>query len=377
MNEWVARWGFASREFRQRPEAEAFWKSAHEELQKLNLVLMFFSVLKMSIDDIVTCSVAAEEAGFSHITVAESFYRDGFALASAIASNTNKVNFGTSVIPIYTRTPFQIAMGVSTLNEISHGRMRFLGLGVGYRNRTEQYFGIKQAQRLERMREYVEIIKQLLSGADVTYHGKLFNLQNFPKLTAEPLDIPIYFGSSAPKMLELAGKVAEGVILNSISTPEYVKFARERIADGAKSVGRDPAKTEIGHSIIYAVAEDTQKAIEAAKEDILFYLSYPELDPIIEKSSFGADVLKIRQSYMKGDKETALSLISSEMLDTFSVYGTPGECRARLRKFVGRGVTLPIIRVSMASNENHQKKAIFLRAVESLRGWRPQDASFT
>jgi len=337
----------------------------------LKLALMLFSVLRMSIDDIVTCSVAAESAGFSHITVAESFYRDGFALASAIASNTDRVNFGTSVIPIYTRTPFQIAMGASTLNEISHGRMGFLGLGVGYRSRTEQYFGIKQSRRLQRMREYVEIIKRLLSGEGVTYHGELFNFEKFPRLSAEPLEVPIYFGSSAPKMLELAGEVAEGVILNSISTPEYVKFARERIAEGARSVGRDPSKIEIGHSVIYAVSEDGQEAIEMAKEDVLFYLSYPELDPVIERSAFGADVQKIRESYNKGDNETALSLISSEMLDTFSVYGTPGECRERLRKFVGRGVTLPIIRVSMVSREAHQKKAAFLRAVESLRGWRP------
>jgi 5,10-methylenetetrahydromethanopterin reductase len=332
---------------------------------------MFFSVLKMPIDDIVACSVAAEKAGFSHVTVAESFYRDGFALASAIASNTSRVNFGTSVIPIYTRTPFQIAMGASTLNEISHGRMGFLGLGVGYRSRTEQYFGIKQAQRLERMREYVEIIRKLLSGADVTHRGKFFSFEKFPRLSAESQEIPIYFGSSAPKMLELAGRVADGVILNSISTPEYVKFACERIADGAKSVGRDPSKVEIGHSIIYAVAEDRQEAIEAAKEDVLFYFSYPELDTVIEKSAFGAEVLKIRESYLKGDKEAALSLVSSEMLDTFSVYGTPSECRERLRKFVGRGVTLPIIRVSMASREKHQEKAIFLRAVESLSGWQP------
>jgi 5,10-methylenetetrahydromethanopterin reductase len=332
---------------------------------------MFFSVLKMPFDDIIACSVAAEKAGFSHITVAESFYRDGFALASAIASHTNTVNFGTSVIPIYTRTPFQIAMGVSTLNEISHGRVGFLGLGIGYKYRTEKYFGIKQAHRLERMREYVEIIRQLLSGADVTYHGKFFNLEKFPKLSPKPQMVPIYFGSSGSKMLELAGKLADGVILNSISTPEFVDYAMERIANGAKSVGRDPSKIEIGHSIIYSVAEDRQEAIDAAKEDILFYLSYPELDPVIEKSAFGAEVLKIRESSLKGDKETALSLIGSEMLDTFSVYGTPSECRERLGRFVGRGVTLPIIRVSMASRKNYGGLAVFLRSVESLRGWQP------
>ncbi len=335
----------------------------------MKLVLTFFSVLKMPMDDIIACSVAAEKAGFSHVAVAESFYRDGFALAAAIASKTTKVNFGTSVMPIYTRTPFQIAMGAATLTQLSRGRVGFLGLGVGYRNRTEQYFGIMQAQRLERMREYVEIIRKLLSGADATYHGKFFNLEKFPKLSSEPLNIPIYFGSSGPRMLELVGKVADGVILNSISTPEYVKFARERIADGARSVGRDPSQIEIGHSVIYAVAEDSQEAIKAAKEDILFYVSYPELDPVIERSAFRTEALKMREFYLKGEKEAALSLISSEMLDAFAVYGTPRECRDRLRKFVGRGVTLPIIRVSIMPYKEHERKAIFLRAVESLKEW--------
>lgn len=255
------------------------------------------------------------------------------------------------------------------MNELSHGRMGFLGLGVGYRNRTEQYFGIKQAQRLERMTEYVEIIRKLLSGADATYHGEFFNLEKFPKLSGEPQNIPIYFGSSAPRMLELAGKVADGVIFNSISTPEYVKFARERIAEGVNSVGRNPSQIEIGHSVIYAVAEDSQEAINAAKEDVLFYVSYPELDPVIEKSAFKTEALKMRELYLKGEKEAALSLISSEMLDAFAVCGTPRECRDRLRKFVRRGITLPIIRVSIMPYKEQERKAAFLRAIESLRNW--------
>src|SRR5438309_6585023 len=115
---------------------------------------MLFSVLRMSIDDVVTCSVAAERRGFSHIAVAESFFRDGFALASAIASQTARIKFGTSVMPIYTRTPFQLAMGTNTLNEVSHGRFAFLGMGIGYKSRTEQFFGIQQKNRIERMTEY-------------------------------------------------------------------------------------------------------------------------------------------------------------------------------------------------------------------------------
>ncbi len=330
------------------------------------IALTFYSVLKMPVEDIIECSMAAEKAGFGYISVAESFYRDGFALASTIAAKTKRIRLGTSVMPIYTRTPFQLAMGTATLHELSNSRVAFLGLGVGYRARTEQYFGIKQANRIERMREYVEIIRRLLSGEDPSYHGKLFNFENFPRLSSKPMRIPIYFGSSAPRMLKLAGQVADGVILNSISTPEYVQFALERISEGAESAGRNPSEIEIGHSIIFAVADDATEAVEAAKEDILFYISYPELDPIIEKSPFQAEAIRMRELYAKGEKEEAMSLITDEMLDVFSVYGTPKECKTKLGNFLRRGITLPIIRVSNVPYKENEKKRVFMRAIRAL-----------
>jgi len=332
------------------------------------IALTFYSVLKMPVEDIIECSLAAEKAGFGYISVAESFYRDGFALASAIAAKTKRIRLGTSVMPIYTRTPFQLAMGAATLHELSGGRLGFLGLGVGYKARTEQYFGIKQSNRVERMREYVQIIRRLLSGDDPSYQGEFFNFQKFPQLSPKPLRIPIYFGSSAPRMLRLAGEVADGVILNSISTPEYVQSASDTIAEGAEGAGRDRSEIEIGHSIIFAVAEDRAEAAQAAREDILFYVSYPELDPIIEKSPFMAEAMKMRELYAKGEKEEALSLVTDEMLDEFSVYGAPEECRAKLRKFLRRGVTLPIIRVSNTPYPEKEKKRAFMRAIRALAG---------
>lgn len=251
------------------------------------------------------------------------------------------------------------------------GLMGFLGLGIGYKNRTEQYFGINQTKRLDRMREYVEIIKKLLSGEEDSYHGKFFNFEKFPKLSTEPLYIPIYFGSSATRMLELVGEVADGVILNSISTPEYVDFAREKITDGARSAGRDTSKISIGHSIIYAVADDSQEAIDAAKEDILFYISYPELDPVIERSSFKKEAVRMRELYARGDKKGALSLVTDEMLDTFAVCGTPKECMVKLQRFVRRGLDLPVIRVSVMPYKEHERKRVFMRAIESLKSWQP------
>ena len=334
-----------------------------------DLALTFYSVLRMPIADLIHCARAAEKAGFAYISVAESFYRDGPALAAALASSTREVRFGTSVFPIYTRTPFQLAMAMATLHEISRGRIGYLGLGVGYRSRLESYFGIKIEHPRARMREYVEIIRLLLSGRDATYRGRFFQFNGFPKLVERPLNIPIYFGSSGSRMLQLAGEVADGVILNSIPTPEHIQHAKRMVKQGAEKAGRDPAKVTIASSVIYSVADNLEEAAKAAKEDILFYLGYPEVTPMLEQSGFLEEAQAVRTAYRDGGKEKALGMISQRMLDSLSIHGDTARCRARLGDLVKAGLDLPIIRVSNVPYGEREKKRVFLRAIESLRNF--------
>src|ERR1051326_4124017 len=192
---------------------------------KKRLALTFYSVLKMPLPDMIFCAGEAERADFEYVSVAESFYRDASVLSSAIANNTTKIKLGSSVYPIPTRTPFQIAMATATLNEVSNKRVGFIGLGIGYRARIEQYFGLKIKDSLSKMKEYVEIIQGLLSGNDFSYKGKYFDFRDFPKLVSEPSNVSIMLGASGDKMLKLAGKVADGAILNSIGTEQYFKHA--------------------------------------------------------------------------------------------------------------------------------------------------------
>jgi 5,10-methylenetetrahydromethanopterin reductase len=334
-----------------------------------DLALTFYSVLRMPVADLIQCAQAAEKAGFKYISVAESFYRDGAALASAIACNTQQVRFGTSVFPIYTRTPFQLAMAMATLDEISGGRTGYLGLGVGYRSRTENYFGIEIQRPRQRMREYVEIIRLLLSGQDAGYQGRLFQFRGFPKLVEKPLEIPIYFGSSGSRMLELAGEVADGVILNSIVTPEHLQHAREMLVRGAARAGRDPSTLRIASSVIYSVSDDLEEATHAAREDVLFYLGYPEINPMLEQSGFLEEAELLRRVNREEGKEKALELMSQRMLDSLAIYGDAQRCRARLRELMNVGLDLPIIRVSNVPYPENDKKRVFLRAIDSLQGF--------
>ena len=341
----------------------------------MRLALTFYSVLKMPIADIISCSVAAEEAGFEYISMAESFYRDASVLATAIASKTSKVKFGSSIFPIPTRTPFQIAMAAATLNEFSRNRIGFIGLGTGYRSRIEKYFGVKVEHSLSKMKEYSEVIRGLLSGGSAasgdegsfSYQGRFFNFENFPRLVPEPLNVPILFASSGDKMLTLAGRYADGVILNSIGTPEYYRHAISMLHSSAKAAGRLSHKFEVASSIIFSVADKYEEAIEAARPDVLFYLSYSELDPVIHKTSYKNEVAQIRKANAQGRSKEALALITDKMVDELTVSGTPKECREKIKKLGDYGITLPIIRVSVQPFKESERRQIFLRAIDTLK----------
>jgi 5,10-methylenetetrahydromethanopterin reductase len=336
---------------------------------KKRLALTFYSVLKMPISDITYCSIEAERAGFEYVSVAESFYRDASVLSSAIATNTAKIKLGSSVYPIPTRTPFQIAMANATLNEVSNGRMGYIGLGVGYKARIEQYFGlrIERSLSLSKMREYAEIIKGLLSGNDFSYKGTYFDFQGFPKLVSEPPNISILLGASGDKMLNLAGKIGDGIILNSIGTEQYFKHAISVFNNSVREADRSTNTFEIASSVIFSVADKHQVAIDTARHDVLFYILYPELDPVIEKTPYIQKVAEIRKANSKGENREALSLISDDMVEDLSISGTPKECRDKIKKLYDYGVTLPIIRVSVMPFKENERKEVFLRAIAALK----------
>lgn len=277
-----------------------------------------------------------------------------------------KIKLGTSVYPIFTRTPFQIAMASATLNEVSNGRVGFIGLGVGYKARIEQYFGVKIEKRMDRMRESIEIIRGLLSGEQFSYNGKIFSFEEFPPLLPNKLHLPILIGTSASKMLRLAGRLADGVVLNSIGTGQYFEYAISEIKEGAESSGRDAEELEIAASMIVSAADTKEDAVEAARPDVLFYLLYPELDPVIAKTTYVKDVDKIRTLVELGARSEALKLVTDEMVDDLAIAGTADECREKVLNLKDQGITLPILRVSVQPFGESERKHVFLRTLKAL-----------
>lgn len=333
------------------------------------LALTFYSLLDIPIRDVVECYQAAERAGFEYGVMSESAGRDAFAILTSVALATGTLKLGTNIIPIYNRTPMQTAASALTLNEISGGRFRILGLGTSYRKRVEAWFGEKFERPVVRSREYVEVIRRLLAGGVTNYEGEFYRVKDYPpltELTENPEPVPIYLGVTGPKMRELAGHVADGVVLNSLSTPKFIEESIELIERAARERGRRLADIEIGASIVFSAHEDRREALEAAKRGILFYIIYPEFDPIVRTTPFMREVNALREAYWSGRKQDAYRIITEDLVGAFVVWGTPGECRRRLDEYRKAGLELFVIRSCV---DRLNGKAAVLRNIEALKGY--------
>jgi alkanesulfonate monooxygenase SsuD/methylene tetrahydromethanopterin reductase-like flavin-dependent oxidoreductase (luciferase family) len=162
-------------------------------------------------DDAVGHAQLADELGYDSIMLSHIAARDSFTMAAALAVRTQRVAIGTSVAPLYHRSPASMAQTAATVDDISGGRFR-LGLGVGHRITMGGWHGQQIGKPTAEMREYIGIVRAILAG-DVPPTGKRWTSNfSFMGFTARP-NIPIYQAALSPAMLRLAGEIADGVVL--------------------------------------------------------------------------------------------------------------------------------------------------------------------
>ncbi len=156
----------------------------------------------------------AEDRGYEMVWVPEGGGRDSLTALSAIAMVTERVQLATGILPVFARTAINTAMGAAGMAAVSGNRF-ILGLGVGHRPAVESRDGVPFRQPMTRLRETISIVRSLLAGEQVSYSGKHFNTTNASLGAAAPdAKVPIYIAALGPQMLELAGEMADGVLMN-------------------------------------------------------------------------------------------------------------------------------------------------------------------
>ena len=283
----------------------------------------------------------AEAAGFTAVFATENA-SDAMALAGMMGGATTRIAVGTAVTNLYLRHPALAAMTAATLDEACGGRF-VLGLGTVNPRFNFETLGLPQEPPLTRTREYVEVVRAVLSGQPVTYSGEVFRLNDFTPYRPPPrADLPIYLAALLPGMLRLAGEVADGVLLNLMSARQ-VRVAIERVQASAEAAGRDPADVAVACVLPCYVSDSLPAARQAARQLVAGYALHPSAARLFAGSGDAPQMAAVQERLLAGDRDGALATVGEHLATGLVVHGPPDSCLEQVAAFRAAGVDLPVL----------------------------------
>jgi len=274
----------------------------------------------------------SEESGFSHIWVGDShlIWREAYVNMTAMMLNTTKVKFGTGVTNPLTRHPSVLASAYATLEEYAPGRM-IVGIGLG--DSSVETMGLKPST-LANFEKSLEQMRELFAGKEAQLpSGKIHLLHPCKR------KVPIYIAASGPKMLELSGRIADGIIILVGVADDYIAHAREKIAAGAQAAGRKLADISLVLWVPCAVSESAS-AKDAVKAHVARVVAHPlpyVLDPNEQKVL--EEIRKTYDYYHHMDQQANhAEVIPDWLVEKFAIAGTVDQCRAQIERIKKSGI---------------------------------------
>lgn len=289
--------------------------------------------------DYIELGRLVDQEGFHTFTIGEIAGYDAFAVLSAVAATTARTRLGTGVIPIYTRAPALAAMGYASLASVAPGRI-LAGLGTGSHRIVEDWQGHALASPIQTMEAYVSILRRALEGERVDVTGGPLPIDGFRLQHPSVPRIPVFIGAFKPRMLRLAGRLADGVIL-SLWPPDQLAPLIEEVRRGAEEAGRDPASVEILATVHAYVGPHVDEAVERLRRTVLQYSVRPTHRPAFEATF--PEIDRATELWNSGNRRDALALVPDEAVHHAFAIGDARITIDRLAEARRAGATLPII----------------------------------
>ena len=316
----------------------------------------------LSVAEMVECARLAETKGFAAIWVAEGHRGDVFALLSALAMSTSKIQLGAGILPVLVRSPWVVAMGAAVIDEISGGRF-LLGLGAGHKSIIEDRHGLAYDRPTLRMREVTQIVRCALSREPVNFQGEIFRLSG-AQLSAQPVRsyVPVYIAGIGPRVLELAGEIADGAFL-MFPTESSLKTSLTHIAAGAARANRNPGKLDVVAYVFTCVATDRQAAIASSRRTIAYFGRLPHYRSLFAQEGFSREAAALRDAWKQNDDAGAMRAVSDEMVLTLSASGTADDVAGNINTLLEAGLKQAVLFPLAADGDG---SGAILRTIEAL-----------
>ncbi len=303
---------------------------------------LVFSGENLSLDECLAYALDAADAGVDSLWTTE-LGRDAFTPLAAMVSVAPGVRYGTAVAT-FARPPMLAETAAQTMAELTNQNF-ILGLGTAPPAWNADWHGLEVTQPVARMRDYIACIRTMWTGSlndPVDYDGKIIRVRGYHRFIPAPFpEVPIYLAAVQPNMLQLCGEVANGLIANTLNTPQYFKeIARPNVQRGLARAGRDEEAFEYTTLKICAVDSDAAAARRLARHAIAFYATLPYFDIVLDPLGFGDAKEKIRGAFAAADVETMIDSVTDDMVETLALAGTPDDVRRQARAFEGLVDTL-------------------------------------
>src|SRR5438093_4482189 len=245
---------------------------------------------------------------------------------------------GSSIVPVFARSPANLAMTALNLDRMSEGRF-FLGLGTSGQLVVEDLHGEKFHKPLTRMREYIDIMRKAARGERLDHDGEFFHTKRFRlRLTPYRPNLPIYIASLSPPSLRLTGALADGWLPIYLA-PSRMAVAVAELKAGAEAAGRSLRDIAISPQVSTYVTDDIATARDRERPHIAFYIGGMGVfyHQYFHRIGFGPEADRVRQAYQARERDRAAQLVSDEMVDAMTILGPPKQCRDQIQQFFDAG----------------------------------------
>ena len=287
-----------------------------------------FNPAVRTLDESVARAVAAERLGFESVwTTQMPDARDAALVLAAYANHTKRIKLGTGVLPIYTRHPTAMAQMAATLDELSGGRF-VLGVGISHKVTVEGMWGLRLESPVEAMREYLTIVRTVLRDGGCAFEGRHFTAR-MAYSAPRRADLPIVISALNPRMLELAGELADGIVLY-MCTPAYVRdHIVPAVRAGRQKTGKDLEGFDIVAAVPVSLTSDRAAAHDVFRKTVARYAALPYYRKMMDASGL--------QEELEQDR------VDERVLDELAGIGDEGRVRDAVARYREAGVTLPAV----------------------------------
>ncbi|WP_255192884.1 TIGR04024 family LLM class F420-dependent oxidoreductase [Natronobeatus ordinarius] len=287
-----------------------------------------------SIDEAVSLARRAEDLEYGYVSIGETAGRNVPLVLSVIAERTDEIGIADDVLSPFARSPALLGQTAVTLQEISGGRFR-LRLGASSPALTERWHGVDFDRPLRRVREAVEIVRQVQAGERLDYDGEMFSpsgltLECEPPAQPAPVDV----AALGPKATELAGRFADGWVPQLLPY-EQLEARLEDLERGAELGGQDPDELRVAPLLRCCALEDGERAREYARSQLAFMIAIygPYYRGAIADAGWADLTETVKNRWHESGREAAVEAVTDDLLEAVVAAGTPEEVRTQVERF--------------------------------------------